>query len=46
MGYDKAYVQKYAEFALQSATDSFRIEVLNTMILIVKGVSNEKSTIS
>lgn len=36
MGYDHAYMIKYAEFALVNCTDPFRSEVLNTMISIVR----------
>lgn len=35
MGYDNTYILKYAEFALQNASDSCRIEVLNTIISIL-----------
>ena len=45
MGYDLAYIAKYANFAKQNTTDSFRIEVYNTILNIVKGKSNgEDST--
>jgi hypothetical protein len=36
MGYAPAEILKYAEFALQTATDLHRIEVLNTMMKIVR----------
>lgn len=45
MGYDSAYIQKYAEFAIANSTDSFRNEVLNTMISIVRSC-DEKTTSS
>ena len=36
MGYDAAYMIKYAEFAKESCTCPIRNEVLNTMISIVR----------
>ena len=42
MGYDSAYAVKYAEFALQSCSDPDRNEILNKVISIAQGVSNEK----
>ena len=44
MGYDLPYIEKYANFAKQNTTDSFRIEVYNTMLCIVKGKSNGEDT--
>lgn len=41
-GYDTAYIQIYAEFALQATTCSIRNEIYSRLISIVKGVANEK----
>lgn len=43
MGYDNAYIKKYAEFALQNTTDSYRIDVLNEVLTIVRGVDAKVS---
>lgn len=44
MGYDNAYVIKYAEFALQHTEDPFRIKVLDTMIHIVRSLDEKEPT--
>ena len=44
MGYDHAYMIKYAEFALQNTTDFNRSEVLNTMIHIVRSLDEKTTT--
>lgn len=41
MGYDNAYIERYANFAIQVTKDSFRNEVYYTMINIVRS-RNEK----
>lgn len=38
MGYDHAYMIEYAELAKTSSENSNRIEVLNTMISIVRSI--------
>ncbi len=44
MGYDHAYMIKYAQFALESCTDQNRFEVLNTMIHIVRSIDEKATT--
>lgn len=44
MGYDHAYMIKYAQFALQHTEDSFRIKVLDTMIHIVRSLDDKATT--
>jgi hypothetical protein len=43
LGYDNAYIIKYAEFASQNTTDQFRNEIYKTLISMVRGL-NEKAT--
>ena len=42
MGYDYAYIIQYAELAKETCTDPYRSEVLNTMISIVRSMSESK----
>lgn len=44
MGYAGSDIVRYAEFALKNTEDSFRNEVLNTVISIVRSVENAKVT--
>jgi hypothetical protein len=44
MGYDHAYMIKYAKFAQETCTDSFRFEVLNTMVSIVRSLDEKVTT--
>ncbi len=41
MGYDHAYIIKYANFALSTCTDSFRNEVYLTVKSIVRGLDEK-----
>jgi len=44
MGYDHAYMIKYAKFAQDACTDPFRFEVLNTMVSIVRSLDEKINT--
>lgn len=43
MGYDAAYIKRYVNLALESSTDSFRNEVLNTVLNIVRSCDEKDS---
>ena len=44
MGYDSAYIARYAQFAITNGSCPFRNEVYNTMIRIVRSSSGQGNT--
>lgn len=44
LGYSPDYIVRYADFAIQSASCSFRNEVYSRLISIAKGGSNESNS--
>lgn len=43
MGYDRAYIVRYAQFAIENTTCPFRNEVYNTMIRIVRSSNGQQN---
>lgn len=43
MGYDNAYITRYAKFAIENTTCPFRNEVYNTMMRIVRSLNGQQT---